>query len=88
MSKRITLITGGDRGIGRATAFFLANKGHKVCIGYRTRDDCANEVVENIRYAGGTAIAVRADISQEEPVVALFQQIDRDLGPISGLGKL
>ncbi|WMY75956.1 SDR family oxidoreductase [Buttiauxella selenatireducens] len=85
MRKNITLITGGDRGIGRSTALCLANKGHKVCIGYRTRKDCAHEVVEKIRHAGGTAIAVRADISQEEQVVALFQQIDKDLGSVSGL---
>lgn len=85
MKKNITLITGGDRGIGRATALCLASRGHKVCIGYRKREDCAHEVVEKIRHAGGTAIAVRADISQEEQVMALFQQIDKDLGPVSGL---
>lgn len=85
MKRKIALITGGDRGIGRATAFCLANRGHKVCIGYRKREDYAHEVVEKIRYAGGTAIAVRADISQEEQVVALFQQIDKDLGSVSGL---
>ncbi|MBD2815623.1 SDR family oxidoreductase [Xenorhabdus sp. Flor] len=85
MRNNITLITGGDRGIGRATAIYLANKGHKVCIGYRTRKDCAHEVLEKIRHAGGTAIAVQADISQEEQIVALFQQIDKELGPVSGL---
>jgi NAD(P)-dependent dehydrogenase (short-subunit alcohol dehydrogenase family) len=85
MKNNITLITGGDRGIGRATALCLANRGHKICIGYRTREDCAHEVVENILHAGGTAIAVRADISQEGQVEALFQQIDKDLGSISGL---
>jgi NAD(P)-dependent dehydrogenase (short-subunit alcohol dehydrogenase family) len=85
MKNNITLITGGDRGIGRATAINLAHKGHKVCIGYHTRKDCAQEVLDIIRYAGGTAIAVQADISQEEQIVSLFQQIDKELGPISGL---
>ena len=85
MKENITLITGGDRGIGRATALCLAGKGHKICIGYRTREDCAQEVVDRIRHAGGEAIAVQADISEEAQVVELFQQIDNRLGPISGL---
>ncbi|AYC18341.1 Glucose 1-dehydrogenase 1 [Dickeya dianthicola] len=85
MNNKVTLITGGDRGIGRATALCLANKGHKICIGYRTREDCAHEVVERIRHSGGEVIAVQADISQEEQIVALFKQIDKDLGPVSGL---
>ncbi|GGP17754.1 SDR family oxidoreductase [Silvimonas iriomotensis] len=85
MINKITLITGGDRGIGRATALLLASKGHKVCVGYRTREDSAQEVVEKIHFAGGEAIAVQADISQEEQVVALFSQIDKAFGPITGL---
>lgn len=85
MKQNITLITGGDRGIGRATAFCLANKGHKICIGYRTREDCANEVIQMIHHKGGTAIAVQADISEENQVVDLFEKIDKDLGPITGL---
>lgn len=85
MNEKVTLITGGDRGIGRATALCLASRGHKICIGYRTREDCAQEVIERIRHTGGKAIAVQVDISQEEQIVALFNQIDKDLGSISGL---
>ncbi|MGD8106707.1 SDR family oxidoreductase [Pantoea sp. FN0302] len=85
MKKHITLITGGDRGIGRATALLLAQKGHTICIGYRSQQAQAEEVVALIRRDGGNAIAVQADIADEEQVVAMFQQIDRELGMLTGL---
>ncbi|PNS13727.1 NAD(P)-dependent oxidoreductase [Mixta theicola] len=85
MKKNITLITGGSRGIGRATALTLAAKGHALCIGWRTQQARAEEVVAMIQRDGGTAIAVQADIADEEQVVALFRQIDRDLGLVTGL---
>ena len=85
MTEKITLVTGGARGIGRATALLLAQQGHAICVGYRTRQACAEEVVALIRDGGGKAIAVQADVADEEQVVALFQQIDRDLGCLTGL---
>ncbi|ENP3040725.1 SDR family oxidoreductase [Salmonella enterica] len=83
MNKNVTLITGGARGIGRATA--LAVRGEAICIVYRTREACAQEVVETIRQLGGEALAIQADIASEEQVVALFQRIDAQLGPLTGL---
>lgn len=85
INNKITLITGGSRGIGRATALCLAEKGHKVCISYRHRADKAQDVLDLIHHRGGTAIAIQADIAQEEQVIALFQQIDEELGSLSGL---
>lgn len=85
MKNNITLITGGSRGIGRATALLLAQKGHTICINYRSQQARAEEVVALIRQRGGSAIAIAADIADEEQVVAMFQQIDRQLGSLTGL---
>lgn len=85
MNKNITVITGGARGIGRATALALAASGEAVCIVYRSRETCAQEVVETIHQRGGDALAIQADISHEEQVVELFRQIDAQPGFLSGL---
>ncbi|ACS85211.1 SDR family oxidoreductase [Musicola paradisiaca] len=85
MSRKITLITGGSRGIGRATALCLAEKGHHVCITYRTRKDNAVDVINEIKKKGGHATAFHVDISSEEQITDMFQQIDQDLGRVSGL---
>jgi len=83
--QNITLVTGGSRGIGKATALLLAERGHKVCINYRQREDEALAVVQTIRQKGGSAIAIAADISDERQILAMFSQIDQRLGPITGL---
>jgi len=82
---KITLITGGSRGIGKATALLLAKRGHQICINYRKRKAEAQEVVDSIRAGGGTAIALQADVSDEQQILNLFGQIDQQLGPITGL---
>lgn len=84
-SPKVTLVTGGSRGIGKATALLLAERGHRLCINYRQREAEALAVVETIRERGGTAIAIRADISDEQQIIELFTRIDQQLGPITGL---
>jgi len=83
--QKITLITGGSRGIGRATALLLAERGHHICINYRQREEEALAVVETIRQQGGCAIAIAADISDEQQISKMFSEIDQRLGPITGL---
>ncbi|MCP9268946.1 SDR family oxidoreductase [Xenorhabdus sp. XENO-1] len=57
--QKVTIITGGSRGIGKATALCLAQQGHHVCIGYRSREDEADEVVDILRGFGQSAMAVQ-----------------------------
>ncbi|MCC8367708.1 SDR family oxidoreductase [Xenorhabdus sp. PB61.4] len=83
--QKVTIITGGSRGIGKATALDLAKKGHHVCISYRSRRERAQEVVDMIQSLGQSALAVQMDVTDEQQVIALFQKAEKELGYITGL---
>ncbi|WMD20383.1 SDR family oxidoreductase [Achromobacter seleniivolatilans] len=84
MSK-VILITGGSRGIGAAAAKLAARRGYAVGVNYRTHSDAADAVVAEIQRGGGTAIAIQADVSQEDQVLRMFRILDERLGPINAL---
>lgn len=81
----VTIITGGGRGIGAATAGLLARRNHAVAIGYRRDGETADTVVRAIRQAGGRALAVAGDVAVEDDVAALFSRAEAELGPVTGL---
>ena len=83
--KPVALITGGSRGIGAATALRAAQQGFAVAVNYTHNADAANAVVQQIVAAGGTAIAVQADVADEAQVMAMYQAIDTQLGPLTAL---
>jgi 3-oxoacyl-[acyl-carrier protein] reductase len=78
-------VTGGSRGIGRAVALRLARAGHRVAVNYQSHATAAGEVVAAIEHAGGTAIAVQADVSTAADVERLFAQTRERLGPVAVL---
>ena len=84
-SEKITIITGASRGIGRATAILAAKAGHAVCVNYVSDKAAADAVVKEITDAGGKAIAVAADTGVEADVIRMFETVDTELGPITGL---
>ena len=89
MSERIidldgkrAIVTGGSRGIGRATALMLAHVGADVGVAYQERGAEANAVVGAIRKLGRSAWSVGADLGQPEGAAALFEACDREFGSL------
>ena len=82
---RSVLVTGGGRGIGRATSLLCAARGWAVAVNYAHDAAAAESVVAAIRSTGGQAIAVRADVASDAEVIAMFAAIDRALPPLAGL---
>jgi NAD(P)-dependent dehydrogenase (short-subunit alcohol dehydrogenase family) len=82
---KLVLITGGSRGIGAATALAAARKGYAVAINYTANALAADEVVREIRAAGGTAMSVQADVAHEDEVMAMFGKVDAQLGRLTAL---
>jgi NAD(P)-dependent dehydrogenase (short-subunit alcohol dehydrogenase family) len=85
VGSKIALITGASRGIGAATARLAAARGYHVCVNYRADRASADRVVAAIRDAGGTAVAVAADVANEDDVVRLFATVDHELGKVTAL---
>ena len=82
---RVVIVTGASRGIGAAIALRAARDGYAVAVNYRHDDAAATTVVDRIRSAGGTALAVRADVGDAVAVQAMFDRVDTELGPVSAL---
>jgi NAD(P)-dependent dehydrogenase (short-subunit alcohol dehydrogenase family) len=81
----VLLITGASRGIGAATARLAAARGYAVAVNYRLRQAEAEAVVAAIQAGGGVARAFQADVAVEAEVEALFDSVERDLGPLGAL---
>lgn len=79
------VVTGGSRGIGAATARLAAAHGYAVAVGYLRDAESAAHVVTQIRAAGGRALAVQGDVAVEADVVRLFDEAERELGPLAAL---
>jgi 3-oxoacyl-[acyl-carrier protein] reductase len=69
---RVAVVTGGSRGIGRQIALRLAADGHAAVIGYARDDQRAQETVEAIEQAGGSAVALAGDLAQPDAASKLF----------------
>ena len=77
MTDKVAIITGGSRGIGRATAFAAAARGFKVVVGYASNKAAAEQVVAAIGEKNGKAIAVKCDVGEESDILELFKVADK-----------
>jgi 3-oxoacyl-[acyl-carrier protein] reductase len=84
-NRKTALVTGGSGIIGNAIARALGTAGLRVAVHYHQGKESADWVVEGIVTAGGQALAVEADISQQSSVAAMFERIEREFGPVDYL---
>lgn len=79
------MITGASRGIGAATAVLAAQHGWDVAVNYTRDAAAAAQVVQQVHALGQRAIAVQADVADEAQVLAMFAQVDAELGRLRAL---
>lgn len=82
MTKKIALITGGSRGIGREIALALAKEGNNIAISYGNNAESAEQVVKEIKAFNVEAIAIKADVSVAEDVKEMVKAVEQELGTI------
>jgi 3-oxoacyl-[acyl-carrier protein] reductase len=82
---KTALVTGATTGIGRAIAERFAREGAHVAVNFRSSRDVADQLVAQIRAAGGAAIPVAADVSVESDVSGMFEKVARELGRLDVL---
>lgn len=83
LSRKVALVTGASRGIGRAIALALAKAGTDIAVNYRTRADEAHQVCAEIENLGRRAIAVASDVSIAADVLRLVETVEQQLGPVA-----
>jgi 3-oxoacyl-[acyl-carrier protein] reductase len=82
---RTVLVTGGSRGIGRAIAERLAGSGHRVAVVWAADREGARSCVDGIAAAGGSALEVRADVSDRTGIEAAYGTVEDRWGPVEVL---
>ena len=81
-STRVAVVTGGSRGIGRATALKLASQGYSIVVNYSSNATEAKSVVAEISASNGLAIAVQGDVADETAMAAVFEATDNEFGGV------
>jgi 3-oxoacyl-[acyl-carrier protein] reductase len=85
LNGKVAIITGGGTGIGKAIALMLADEGVSVVVNYSRSGIEAEETADNITRKGVNALVVKADVSREDQVIAMFSEAQRELGRVDFL---
>jgi len=81
--RRVALVTGSSRGIGKACAVALARAGYAVCLNCIERADLAEALCEKLRAGGADAIWVQADVADPEAVKSMVARVEKELGRVT-----
>jgi 3-oxoacyl-[acyl-carrier protein] reductase len=84
-TKRVVIVTGASRGIGAAIARRLAKEGFAVAINYASSANEADALADELRAAGGAALAVKADVASSDDVRRMFETVEAQLGKIDAI---
>lgn len=79
------LVTGGSRGIGRAACILAGARGWNVGVNYTLDATAADATVEEVQKAGGKAIRLKCDVTQEDEVTSMFEEFEKAFGPLTGV---
>jgi 3-oxoacyl-[acyl-carrier protein] reductase len=80
LNGKVAVVTGASKGIGASIAKHLAAEGAKVVVNYSSSPAAADKVVQEIKKAGGEAVAIKADVSKADQVKHLFNETEKAFG--------
>ncbi len=83
LTGRVALVTGGDRGIGRAAALALAEAGADIAVNYHTRESEAADVCSQVESHGRRCVTVRADVAVADDVARMVKTVEETLDAVT-----